>query len=307
MEDQVQRESREKTLVSILEKEGLPVNLSLPLLGGASNNCYLIEKGGEQLILRIGKTPYKTKSRLSQAQEFQIVQALRENFPESTKYFCNIRKSAQTEDGFSYSFLEYAPGVAFEWRIFKDFSEQYKNNFGKQMAEAMYAMHSIPLEKARKMGVSELNLGQMLDQELSAVEGMFKNSFTEDEWGLIKESYNQLRVDKTVNTNNCFVHDDLRGENFRFNQRRGLRIFDFGNGMIANPFFDFIKLDSILQNLVYEHYPDKSFLGDKDNFNYLIGKLLVKTNVRRLWGYVKTNKSPEKIDSAIQRVKNSIK
>lgn len=157
----------------------------------------------------------------------------------------------------TYTFI---PGVQFTDVVSETFSQQELNQVAHELGSFLTALHSFPKDKAKEMGIGELQVYQSWSERLDKIKTtVFPHiSFPEQQW-ITQLFTNFLDGVKNNPPQNCVTHADMMPEHIIVDPdvHRLNGIIDFGDMVITDPAYDFTYFRRFGQDFlhaVYQNY-----------------------------------------------------
>ena len=161
------------------------------------------------------------------------------------------------ETGISFVTYEFIPGVQFTKNVSNNFSKEELLTIAQQLGSFLTTVHSFPIEKAKQLGVQQIDSLNSWEQRLKKIrKEVFSHiSKNEQDWTIkLFESF--LQIVRKMPINSVLIHSDIRPEHIIVDPETHTLsgIIDFGDIEIADPAYDFTFLAQYGQGFLTQAY-----------------------------------------------------
>lgn len=162
--------------------------------------------------------------------------------------------------GVSYVIYDFIPGVQFTKSVSGPFSKEELLTIALQLGSFLTAIHSFPIEKAKQIGIGQIDFLDSWDKRLKKIrKDVFPYiSEREQDW-IVKLFEDFLEIVRKIPVNLVLTHSDIMPEHIIVDPKTHTLtgIIDFGDILIADPAFDFTFLARYGQDFLigcYKNY-----------------------------------------------------
>lgn len=170
------------------------------------------------------------------------------------------------KSGISYVTYDFIPGVQFAKSISNTFSKDELLSIAKQLGLLLTAIHSFRIEKAKQLGVQQIDSLNSWEKRLKKIrKKVFPHiSKNEQDW-IVKLFEDFLKIVRKIPIHSVLTHSDIMPEHIIVDPKSHTLsgIIDFGDMCIADPAYDFTFLASYGQDFLHEVYKNYDLPMDK--------------------------------------------
>jgi aminoglycoside 2''-phosphotransferase len=177
-----------------------------------------------------------------------------------------LKYQKDKETGISYVMYDFIPGVQFTKSVSSTFSKAELLTIAKQLSLFLTAVHSFPIEKAKQLGVQQIDSLESWQKRFTKIrKEVFPHiSKSERQW-VIKLFEDFLKIIKKLPIKSVLTHSDIMPEHIIVDPKthKLSGIIDFGDILIADPAFDFTFFARYGRDFLNEAYKNYGLLRDE--------------------------------------------
>lgn len=170
------------------------------------------------------------------------------------------------KSGISYVTYDFISGVQFTKSISNSFSKEELLTIAQQLGSFLTTVHSFPIEKAKQLGVQQINSLNSWEQRLKKIRKEVFPHISKNEQGWIVKLFESfLQIVRKIPINLVLTHSDIMPEHIIVDPKTHILsgIIDFGDIKIADPAYDFTFLARYGQGFLNQAYQNYSLPRDE--------------------------------------------
>src|SRR5690606_29496709 len=225
------------TLLTYLQTE-LSVNAPLtlePLIGGVSNLTYRLSDGQQYWIIRTSPSGTKAKGAHDMVREYQILKALKPDYPLSPQALLLIDDSAVFSRPL-YA-MEAKEGIAIQHKLPSQYSEDQLPLLGQSVIEAQYRLHQVPMTTT----LAAFNKGRgYIERQVKGWIMRLQNVLPDHGSAKIISHW-LVRQQPSDKRDYVLIHNDFKFDNLLFNKDKPTEVtavLDWEMATVGDPLMD---------------------------------------------------------------------